>query len=128
MPASSTMRLSCTSPQRPRTSDERSAETSLVVSVWIPRLRLDEPADLRAHGSLGLAPCLLEPVHPGRDLVERLLQRADQPLDSALARFEVVTGVALQIRRERLEGRLELIAKHAAALELPSRGVRADRA
>ena len=89
------------------------------VSALEPGLRLDEVADLGAERARGCAPPSFDLLQAARDLLERFLERRDHPLDRPLTALEVFPCVPLQIRREGLERRLEL---------LPCRGLPGDGA
>ena len=89
MPASSTTRFNCSSPQRPRTPGRFSASTSRAVSLrrlW-PIVSSDGDALHQLGASLHTAP--LRVFDLAIDLIESLVQRRDQILDGFPARVDI---------------------------------------
>ena len=93
MPASSTTRLSCISPQRPRTAGARSARTRLPVSDRKLAVRLGQAAHQLGQASVGLAALALELLDLGVHAIERFLDRLEQSVHGGLPRRQRVVAL-----------------------------------
>ena len=99
MPAISTTRRSCISPQRPRTVGVRSARTRLVVSarswVWLRPIASSSDDDLGA----GLDAVLLDLAQLLIDLLQHVADRRDQLVERLVLAGDLGGGVLLQPRQ-----------------------------